>query len=50
VPPGLPRDEFLTRISAAIEEATARLVEVGQREQQKLFGRVPGSASANAKV
>jgi 1-acyl-sn-glycerol-3-phosphate acyltransferase len=48
LPPGLPRDEFLTRISTVIEEATARLVEAGQREQQQLFGRVPNSASANA--
>jgi 1-acyl-sn-glycerol-3-phosphate acyltransferase len=48
VPPGLPRDEFLTRISATIEEATARLVEAARREQQQLFGGVPNSASANA--
>ncbi len=48
VPPGLPRDEFLTRISAVIEDATRRLVEAGQREQEQLFGRVPSSASANA--
>ena len=48
VPPGLPRDEFLTKISTVIEEATTRLVEAGQREQQQLFGRVPKSASENA--
>jgi 1-acyl-sn-glycerol-3-phosphate acyltransferase len=48
VPPGLPRDEFLTKISTVIEDATARLVEAGQREQKQLFGRVPNSASANA--
>jgi 1-acyl-sn-glycerol-3-phosphate acyltransferase len=48
VPPGLPRDEFLTRISAVIEDATRRLVEAGQREQEQLFGRVPNSASAKA--
>jgi 1-acyl-sn-glycerol-3-phosphate acyltransferase len=48
IPPGLPRDEFLTRISTVIEDSTARLVEAGQREQQQLFGRVPNSASANA--
>jgi 1-acyl-sn-glycerol-3-phosphate acyltransferase len=48
VPPGLPRDEFLARISAVIEDATRRLVEAGQREQEQLFGRVPNSASANA--
>ena len=42
VPPGLARDEFLTRISAVIEDATARLVEVARREQEQLFGRVRG--------
>jgi 1-acyl-sn-glycerol-3-phosphate acyltransferase len=48
LPPGLPRDEFLTRISTVIEEATARLVETTRREQEQLFGRVPNSASAKA--
>jgi 1-acyl-sn-glycerol-3-phosphate acyltransferase len=45
VPPGLARDEFLTRISAVIEDATARLVEVARREQEQLFGRVQNSAA-----
>jgi 1-acyl-sn-glycerol-3-phosphate acyltransferase len=48
LPPGLSRDEFLARVSAVIEEATNRLVEVARREQAQLFGRVPGSASAGA--
>ena len=48
VPPGLARDEFLARISAVIEDATARLVEVSRREQEQLFGRVQSSASAKA--
>ena len=48
VPPGLARDEFLTRISTAIEEATARLVETSRREQEQLFRRARNSASANA--
>jgi len=48
MPPGLARDEFLTRISTAIEDATARLVEVARREQEQLFGRARNSASANA--
>ncbi len=48
LPPGLPRDEFLTRISTMIEEATVRLVETTRREQEQLFGRVPNSASAKA--
>jgi 1-acyl-sn-glycerol-3-phosphate acyltransferase len=48
VPPGLPRDEFLARISAVIEDATRRLVEAGRREQAQLFNRPANSASANA--
>jgi 1-acyl-sn-glycerol-3-phosphate acyltransferase len=48
VPPGLARDEFLTRISTVIEDATVRLVEVARREQEQLFGRVQNSASAKA--
>jgi 1-acyl-sn-glycerol-3-phosphate acyltransferase len=48
LPPGLSRDEFLARMSSAIEEATGRLVEVARREQARLFGRVPDSASAEA--
>jgi 1-acyl-sn-glycerol-3-phosphate acyltransferase len=48
VPPGLARDEFLTRISTMIEDATARLVEVSRLEQETLFSRVRSSASANA--
>lgn len=39
LPPGLPRDEFLTRLSTAIETATNRLVQEGREEQAKLFGR-----------
>ena len=48
VPPGLARDEFLTRISAVIEDATVRLVEVARCEQEQLFGRIRNSASAKA--
>ena len=48
LPPGLSRDEFLTRVSGTIEEATNRLVEAARREQAQLFGRVPGSASVKA--
>ncbi|WP_298257769.1 lysophospholipid acyltransferase family protein [Bradyrhizobium sp.] len=43
LPPGLPRDEFLKRISAVIEEATRRLVEAGQQEQAQLFDRAKKS-------
>jgi 1-acyl-sn-glycerol-3-phosphate acyltransferase len=45
LPPGLPREQFLARLSAVIEEATNRLVEAGRAEQAKLFGRVPDSPS-----
>jgi 1-acyl-sn-glycerol-3-phosphate acyltransferase len=48
LPPGLSRDQFLTRVSMVIEEATNRLVEVARREQAQLFGRVPSSASVKA--
>ena len=48
LPPGLPRDEFLARVSVVIEEATRRLVEAGQKEQAQLFDRAKNSASVNA--
>src|SRR5437879_4707676 len=41
LPPGLPRDQFLTRAREAIEDATNRLVEAGRAEQTQLIGRVP---------
>ena len=43
LPPGLPRDEFMTRLREAIETATTRIVEAGRAEQAKLFGGVPGA-------
>ena len=46
LPPGLSRNEFLTRVAAAIEDATNGLVEAARREQAQLFGRVPASAKA----
>jgi 1-acyl-sn-glycerol-3-phosphate acyltransferase len=46
LPPGLSRDEFLTRIRTGIEEATNHLVEAGQAEQAQLFGRVRRPASS----
>jgi 1-acyl-sn-glycerol-3-phosphate acyltransferase len=46
LPSGLPREEFLTRLKAGIEEASDRLVAAGQAEQAKLFGGVPRSAKA----
>jgi 1-acyl-sn-glycerol-3-phosphate acyltransferase len=48
LPPGLSRREFSARVSTVIEEASNRLVEAGRREQARLFGRVPNSASAKA--
>jgi len=41
IPPGLKRDEFLTRIESAIEDATGRIVAAGQAEQKELFGGIP---------
>jgi len=46
VPPGLPRDEFLARITTVIEEATNRLVAAGQAEQARLLARDPHSVNA----
>jgi 1-acyl-sn-glycerol-3-phosphate acyltransferase len=45
LPPGLGRREFITRVSAVIEDATGPLVEVARQEQAQLFGRVPSSAA-----
>jgi 1-acyl-sn-glycerol-3-phosphate acyltransferase len=46
LPPGLPRDEFIARLSMVIEDATNRLVAAGQAEQVDLLGRVPVSVKA----
>jgi 1-acyl-sn-glycerol-3-phosphate acyltransferase len=46
LPPGLPREQFLTALRTAIEAATARLVATGRAEQARLFGRVPGTVKA----
>lgn len=40
LPPGLPRDEFLTWVEAAIETATNRIVEESRAEQAKLIGDI----------
>jgi 1-acyl-sn-glycerol-3-phosphate acyltransferase len=48
LPPSMSRDEFTARVSGVIEEATNRLVEAARREQQQLFGRVPGPESVKA--
>jgi 1-acyl-sn-glycerol-3-phosphate acyltransferase len=39
LPPGLRRDEFMSRLMASIEGSTASLVEMGLREQGRLLGR-----------
>jgi 1-acyl-sn-glycerol-3-phosphate acyltransferase len=46
LPPGLRRDEFMSRLTASIEETTNRLVETGRLEQARLFGRVPDAPAA----
>jgi 1-acyl-sn-glycerol-3-phosphate acyltransferase len=46
LPPGMPRREFIARVSTVIEGATRRLVDAARQEQAQLFGRVPSSASA----
>jgi 1-acyl-sn-glycerol-3-phosphate acyltransferase len=41
IPPGLKRDEFLTRVESTIEEATNRNGAASQEEQKRLFGGIP---------
>jgi 1-acyl-sn-glycerol-3-phosphate acyltransferase len=41
LPPGLPKDEFISRVRTAIEEATGRIVEAGRKEQEQLLGSAP---------
>jgi 1-acyl-sn-glycerol-3-phosphate acyltransferase len=45
LPPGMARREFITRISAVIEDATGPLIEAARQEQAQLFGRVPSPAA-----
>ena len=49
LPAGLPRKEFMQRMSTAIEEATNRLVEAARAEQAVLFGRVPNAMAPTMK-
>ncbi len=44
LPAGLPKEEFLTRVQAAIEGATGRIVEAGRKEQEQLIGSAPSYA------
>ncbi|MGN6308556.1 MAG: lysophospholipid acyltransferase family protein [Xanthobacteraceae bacterium] len=44
LPAGLPREEFNTRVSTAIEQASRRLIDAARTEQAQLFGGVPSSA------
>ncbi len=46
LPQGLRRDEFMSRLTASIEGATASLVEAGWREQARLSGRAPDAGAA----
>jgi 1-acyl-sn-glycerol-3-phosphate acyltransferase len=48
LPPGMPRRDFVARVSTLIEEATNRLVEVARQEQAHLFDRARNSASSKA--
>ena len=45
IPPGLKREEFLTRLESVIEGATGRIVAVAQAEQKELFGGIPARQS-----
>jgi 1-acyl-sn-glycerol-3-phosphate acyltransferase len=48
LPSGLPKDEFLSRVQTAIEEATSRLVEAGRKEQEQLIGASPSYAPSES--
>lgn len=48
LPPGLPKEEFLSRVQSAIEGATARLVEAGRKEQEALIGSAPSYAPSES--
>lgn len=48
LPPGLPKDEFLTRVQTAIEGATGRIVEAGRKEQEQLIGSAPSYAPSGS--
>ena len=41
IPPGLKREDFLTRVESVIEGATNRIVAAAQAEQKGLFGGIP---------
>jgi 1-acyl-sn-glycerol-3-phosphate acyltransferase len=46
LPPGLPKDEYISRVRDAVEEASSRLVEAGRREQMQSLGRAPSYEAA----
>src|SRR6516225_12073891 len=48
LPPGLSKDEFLSRVQAAIEDATTRIVEAGRKEQERLIGSAPSYAPSES--
>jgi len=45
LPPGLPKGEYITRVRDEIEGATARIVEAGRKEQERLIGSAPSYAA-----
>jgi 1-acyl-sn-glycerol-3-phosphate acyltransferase len=48
LPPGLPKDQFLSRVQTVIEDATGRLVEAGRKEQEQLIGSAPSYAPSES--
>ncbi|MCP3463644.1 1-acyl-sn-glycerol-3-phosphate acyltransferase [Bradyrhizobium sp. CCGUVB23] len=48
LPPGLPKDEYIARVRGAIEEATARIVEAGRKEQEQLIGSAPSYVASRS--
>jgi 1-acyl-sn-glycerol-3-phosphate acyltransferase len=48
LPAGLPKDEFLTRVQTAVEDATGRIVEAGRNEQERLIGSAPSHVASGS--
>jgi 1-acyl-sn-glycerol-3-phosphate acyltransferase len=46
LPPGVAKDEFISRVQTAIEDTTARIVEEGRQEQERLIGSAPSYTAA----
>ncbi|WP_369720781.1 lysophospholipid acyltransferase family protein [Bradyrhizobium sp. LLZ17] len=46
LPPGLAKDEYITRVRDEIEGASERIIEAGRKEQERLIGSAPSYAGS----